>query len=202
MIARISGTLIEKSVSHIVVDAHGIGYRVFVPLTTFYELPEAGEAVSLHTYTNVREDAIHLFGFFTTEEKDVFELMLTVTGIGPKLAVNILSGIAARDLIEAISRGNIGRLVGIPGVGKKTAERMVLELKDKLTKIFSDKSAQKVGNLIETESILQEDAISALVNLGYRNNAVREIIEKIIQSSEEKLTLDILLKKALKQFAG
>ncbi|MBN1663323.1 MAG: Holliday junction branch migration protein RuvA [Deltaproteobacteria bacterium] len=202
MIARISGTLIEKSVSHVIVDANGIGYRIFVPLTTFYELPEAGAKVALHTYTNVRQDAIHLFGFYSIEEKDIFELMIAVTGIGPKLAVNILSGIAARDLIEAISHGSVGRLVGIPGVGRKTAERMVLELKDKLAKLLTDKSGQKLGSLIKTTNLLQEDAVSALVNLGYKSNTVRDVIEKIVQASEEKLTLDLLLKKALKQLSG
>jgi Holliday junction DNA helicase RuvA len=202
MIARISGTLIEKSVSHIVIDTHGIGYRIFVPLTTFHELPEAGATVALHTYTNVKQDAIHLFGFYSVEEKDVFELMIAVTGIGPKLAINILSGIAARDLMEAISHGNIGRLVGIPGVGRKTAERMVLELKDKLVKLLNDKSGRQVGSLIKETDLLQEDAISALVNLGYKSNAVRDVLDKVIQSSDEKLTLDVLLKKALKQLAG
>jgi Holliday junction DNA helicase RuvA len=202
MIARINGTLIEKSVSNIIIDAHGIGYRIFVPLTTFYELPEAGATIALHTYTHVREDAIHLFGFYSIEEKDVFELMIGVTGIGPKLAINILSGIAARDLMEAISHGNIGRLVGIPGVGRKTAERMVLELKDKLVKLLTDKSGRQVGSLIKETDLLQEDAMSALVNLGYKSNAVRDVLDKVIQSSDEKLTLDVLLKKALKQLAG
>jgi Holliday junction DNA helicase RuvA len=203
MIARISGTLIEKSVAHIIIEAHGIGYRIFVPLTTFYELPELGEAVSLRIYTNVREDAIHLFGFNTNEEKDVFELMIGVTGIGPKLAINILSGMAARDLMEAISHGNVGRLVGIPGVGRKTAERMVLELKDKLTKLLVDKSGFEMASLVKEADLLQEDAMSALVNLGYRSSAVRDVLEKVIQSSaDEKLTLDILLKRALKLLSG
>lgn len=203
MIARISGTLIEKSVSHVIVDTHGIGYHIFVPLTTFYELPETGETVSLHTYTHVREDAIHLFGFYSAEEKDVFELMISVTGIGPKLAINILSGIAARDLIEAIAHGNVSRLVSIPGVGRKTAERMVLELKDKLAKLLVDKTGYRITSLIREMDLLQEDAMSALINLGYKSNAVRDVLEKVIQSSvEEKLTLDILLKKALKQLSG
>lgn len=202
MIARISGILIEKSVSHIIVDTHGIGYRIFIPLTTYYELPENGEAVTLHTYTNVREDAIHLFGFYSIEEKHVFELMIAVTGIGPKLAINILSGIAAGELIDAISRGNVSRLVGIPGVGKKTAERMVLELKDKLTKMIADKGSYPIKGFAEATELLLEDALSALTNLGYKSNAVRNVIENIIQTSEEKLTLDVLLKKALKQLAG
>jgi Holliday junction DNA helicase RuvA len=151
----------------------------------------------------VREDAIHLFGFNTNEEKDVFELMIGVTGIGPKLAINILSGMAARDLMEAISHGNVGRLVGIPGVGRKTAERMVLELKDKLTKLLVDKSGFEMASLVKEADLLQEDAMSALVNLGYRSSAVRDVLEKVIQSSaDEKLTLDILLKRALKLLSG
>jgi Holliday junction DNA helicase RuvA len=135
MIARIRGILSYKSVSHLIVDVHGIGYRIFVPLTTFYELPETGQSISLNIYTHVKEDALHLFGFHTPEDQNIFQMLISVSGIGPKLALNILSGIPSREFIQAITQGNLNRLVAIPGVGKKTAERMVLELKDKLLKI-------------------------------------------------------------------
>lgn len=203
MIARIAGTLIEKSVSHIVVDTRGIGYRLFVPLTTFYELPEPGENITLHTHTNVKQDAIHLFGFYTIEEKEIFEMMIAVNGIGPKLAINILSGMAAPDLMEAISHGNLRKLVSIPGVGKKMAERMILELKDKMARFVSDKTGFKIEGLSEETDLLKEDAMSALINLGYKSNNVKDALDKVIGTFQDgKLTLDVLLKKALKHLSG
>ena len=135
MIARIQGTLVCKTASYTIIDAHGLGYRIFVPLTTFYELPEIGQTVVLNVHTHVKQDAIHLFGFYTSEERDLFQVMISVTGIGPKLAMNIMSGIAAGELVKAVSAGDLGRLVSIPGVGKKMAERLILELKDKVKKI-------------------------------------------------------------------
>jgi Holliday junction DNA helicase RuvA len=138
MIARISGILIQKSVPQCVVDVHGAGYRVFVPLSTFYELPEEGQTVILHVHTHVREDAINLYGFLTKEEREVFQLLISVSGIGPKLALNILSGIAAGDLVKAVIGEDLKRLTGIPGVGKKTAERMILELKDKAARMGNE----------------------------------------------------------------
>ena len=135
MIARISGILIYKSVSHVVVDACGVGYRIFVPLTTFYELPETGQLATLNIYTHVKEDAIHLFGFHTFEDQGIFQMLISIAGIGPKLAMNILSGIPAREFVKAVTQGNMSRLVAIPGVGKKMAERMIVELKDKMLKV-------------------------------------------------------------------
>lgn len=203
MIACIRGTLIEKSATQIIIDAGGIGYRVFVPLTTFYELPETGQSIQIHTHTHVREDAIHLFGFHTYDEKEIFESMISVSGIGPKLAINILSGITARELASAISGGNVSRLLSIPGVGRKTAERMILELKDKLNKLIGNKDDHAKAGLIPNSELMLEDAISALVNLGYKGNAVRGVLEDVMQSSTgQSLTLDLLLKQALKALAG
>ncbi|MBN1382856.1 MAG: Holliday junction branch migration protein RuvA [Deltaproteobacteria bacterium] len=203
MIARVAGTLIEKSVSHIVVDAQGIGYRIFISLSTFYELPEPGENITLHTHTNVKQDAIHLFGFYTIEEKKMFEMMIGISGIGPKLAINILSGMAATDLMEAISHGNLSKLVGIPGVGRKMAERMILELKDKLTKFAPDTAGKKMDVQTDATDFLKEDALSALVNLGYKSNHVRNVLDQVIENIEDsEFTLDVLLKKALKQLSG
>jgi Holliday junction DNA helicase RuvA len=132
MIARISGILVEKSVTHCVVDVQGTGYRIFTPLSTFYELPDIDQTVVLRIHTHVREDAISLYGFLTETERAVFQMMISVSGIGPRLAVNILSGITAGEWIQAVAGENLRRLTGIPGVGKKTAERMILELKDKV----------------------------------------------------------------------
>jgi holliday junction DNA helicase RuvA len=201
MIARLSGILIEKSITQCVVDVNGAGYRVVVPLTTFYELPEIGQPVIIHIHTHVREDAIHLYGFHTQEDREVFQLMISVSGIGPKLAINILSGIAAGELIRAVTEEDLKRLTGIPGVGKKTAERMVLELKEKAAKI--GREAFPGGtDTFKTGGQVNDDALSALVNLGYKGPAVKEVVDRIIRESQEPPSLDRLLKEALRVLAG
>jgi len=134
MIALISGKIAYKGISQVIVDVQGVGYRIFIPLTTFYALPETGQAITLHVHTIVKQDAINLFGFYSEQERDLFQLMISVNGIGPKIAMNILSGISAQELLNAISAGHVGKLVGTPGVGRKMAERLVLELKEKVTK--------------------------------------------------------------------
>lgn len=202
MIARIKGILIYKSVSHVIVDAHGIGYRIFVPLTTFYELPETGQSVSLNIYTHVKEDALHLFGFHTPEDQGIFQMLISVSGIGPRLALNILSGIPAREFIRAVTQGNLSRLVAIPGVGKKTAERMVLELKDKFLKMDPGGIMAESSTGREREEAMKEDALSALVNLGYKNATATKVIDKVVAESTAELSLDILLKEALKNLSA
>ncbi|MBN1470394.1 MAG: Holliday junction branch migration protein RuvA, partial [Syntrophaceae bacterium] len=201
MIALISGKIVYKGISHVIVDVQGVGYRVFIPLTTFYELPESGQTVTLHVHTNVKQDAINLFGFYTDQERNLFQLMISVSGIGPKIAMNILSGIDARDLMNAISGGNVGKLVNIPGVGKKMAERLVLELKDKVIKKMMAGKMPEAGVQSRADDMM-EDVLSALVNLGYKNNIARDALDKVIRSSEEKLEMDQLLKKTLKMLAG
>jgi len=202
MIALINGLLIYKSISHVIVEANGIGYQIFIPLTTFYELPDTNQKVTLHIHTHVRQDDISLFGFGTGEEKGVFELMISVSGIGPKLAMNILSGISAEELVRAVSHGNLERLVSIPGVGKKTAERMILELKDKVVKLSTYEAVYKDDGDIRVYDSIIDDVLSALINLGYKSQRAREVMDKIIKESTESLTLDILLKRALKILAG
>jgi len=202
MIARISGTLIYKHVTYVIVDAHGIGYRVFVPLTTFYELPDIGQPVDLNIHTHVKQDSINLFGFYTHEERDIFQLMISVTGIGPRLALNILSGISARELIRTVSNENLSRLVNIPGVGKKMAQRLVIELRDKAMKLTSDEVVGEPGGKMTADELMKEDAMSALINLGYKSHKVREILDRVINETKEALTLDVLLKKALKILAA
>jgi Holliday junction DNA helicase RuvA len=202
MIAIINGLLIHKATSSVIVDANGVGYRIFVPLTTFYTLPDTNRPVTLHVHTHVRPDAISLFGFGSGSEKDVFELMLSVSGIGPRLAINILSGISAEELIRAISDENLNRLVSIPGVGKKTAERMILELKDKMLKLSASDIVYKDNGDIVIFDSTKDDALSALINLGYKSHRAREVVDKIVSESPQSLTLDVLLKKALKILAG
>jgi len=203
MIAHINGTLIYKSANYVIVDAHGIGYRVFIPLSTFYELPETGDSVALNIYTHVKQDGIGLFGFFNNEEKDIFELMISVSGIGPRLAVNILSGITAGELAKAVSEGNLKRLVAVPGVGKKMAERMLLELKDKVTAHGGMGGADRAASGISEEDYqIKEDALSALSNLGYKKNMAENVIEKVTQRLGGNVSLDILLKESLRILAG
>ncbi|MBU4120545.1 MAG: Holliday junction branch migration protein RuvA [Proteobacteria bacterium] len=201
MIARISGILIQKSVTHCVVDVHGTGYRIIVPLSTFYELPKEDQPVVLHVHTHVREDAICLYGFHTREEREVFQMMISVSGIGPKLAVNILSGIAAGELVRAVTEEDLKRLTGIPGVGKKTAERMILELKDKAAKLVRD-DVTVCTVAVKTGDQVKEDALSALVNLGYKGSAVKDVVDRIMREAPETPSLDQLLKQALRTLAG
>ncbi len=202
MIALISGKIVYKGISHVIVDVQGVGYRVFIPLTTFYELPETGQPITLHIHTNVKEDAINLFGFNTVQERDFFQLMISVSGIGPKVAMNILSGISAPELLNAISGGNVNKLVRIPGVGKKMAERLILELKEKVLKKIMLEAVPAAGVQSRVDDILMEDVLSALVNLGYKSNIARDALDKVLRSSEEELGMDKLLKKTLKILAG
>jgi Holliday junction DNA helicase RuvA len=200
MIASLQGTLIQKSLTGIIIDVNGIGYHVFVPLSTFYELPEIGLPVSLKIYTHVKEDAIQLFGFHTIEEKNTFQLMISVNGIGPRLATNILSGIAAQEFARAVCAEDVKRLIGIPGVGKKMADRIIFELKDKLSKLLSEKNVAFAPEK-DSDERLKEDAISALVNLGYKGNVAKDVIDKAAGDSSAELSLEMILKKSLKILA-
>ncbi|GAB6269226.1 hypothetical protein DS62_05885 [Smithella sp. SC_K08D17] len=202
MIALISGKIVYKGISHVIVDVQGVGYRVFIPLTTFYELPETGQTITLHIHTNVKQDAINLFGFYTVQERDLFQLMISVSGIGPKMSMNILSGISAQELLRAISGGNLGKLVNIPGVGKKMAERLILELKEKVIKKMMLDEMPAADDQHQAGEIIMEDALSALVNLGYKNNVAKDALDKVLRSSDEELGMDQLLKKTLKILAG
>jgi Holliday junction DNA helicase RuvA len=202
MIALISGKIVHKGISHVIVDVHGVGYRIFIPLTTFYELPEAGQTITLHVHTNVKQDAINLFGFYTVQERDLFQLMISVSGIGPKMSMNILSGISAQELLRAISGGNVGKLVNIPGVGKKMAERLILELKEKVIKKMMIEEMPAADDQHQAGEIIIEDALSALVNLGYKSNVAKDALDKVLRATEEELGMDQLLKKTLKILAG
>jgi len=202
MIALISGKIVYKGISHVIVDVQGVGYRVFIPLTTFYELPEAGQTITLHVHTNVKQDAINLFGFHTIQERDLFQLMISVSGIGPRIAMNILSGISAQELLYAISGGHVEKLIKIPGVGKKMAERLILELKEKVIKKMMLDKMPETGVAPDAGEIIREDVLSALVNLGYKNNVAQDALNKALLISGEELEMDKLLKKTLKFLAG
>jgi Holliday junction DNA helicase RuvA len=194
VIAHISGTLAQKVPGEVVVDVNGVGYQIYIPLNVFYRLPEIGGRVSLQVYTHVREDALQLFGFQDGTEKQIFLLLTAVSGIGPKLAINILSGIAAEDLARALKEGNQVRLVGIPGVGKKLAERMIVELKDKFMTLPSEGPSSKPE---ESDSQLMQDAVSALVNLGYRKSEAENNVRAVLAQGEH--SLENVLKETLRR---
>ena len=202
MIALISGKIVYKGISHIVIDAHGVGYRVFIPLTTFYELPEAGQIITLHIHTHVKQDAINLFGFYTVQERDLFQLMLSVSGIGPKMSMNILSGISVQEMLRAISGGDVRKLISIPGLGKKLAERLILELKEKVVKKMMAEEVPAMDGQQKINEIIREDILSALINLGYKSNIAQDALNKVLYTSAKELAMDQLLKKTLKILSG
>jgi len=197
MIAHLNGTLLLKTTRSVIIDNDGIGYEVIVPLSTFYAIPEEDERVSLHIYTYVREDALLLFGFQTVLEKDIFLLLISVSGIGPKLAINILSGIGPEELLEAMARGDALRLQSIPGVGKKMSERIALELKDKASGVRTDLQIPPVQAVTDEDKEVFDDALSALLNLGYPAKSAKNAVEKAL-SMVKDISLEGVIKEALK----
>jgi len=175
MIALLRGTLLEKHPNQAIVETGGVGYDVAIPVSTYTHLPDAGAEVRLRIHTHVREDALALYGFLTQDEKALFEKLIGVSGIGPTLAVKILSGLAAPELIQAIRKGEVERLVRIPGVGKKTAERMALELRDKLPAATGEEPAQPVAAAL---SAIEQDVLSALLNLGCARPQAEQAVRK------------------------
>jgi len=181
MIAHLRGRLLSKTPNQVIVDCNGVGYDVVISVATFSELPGEGAEVSLHIHTHVREDLIALFGFAETQEKRLFERLLTISGIGPKLAITVLSGISSERLVAAIRGGDHATLTKIPGIGKKTAERVVLELKDKLEDMAVPVAAG--GGVPHTP--VGDDALSALVNLGYPRPVAQKAIETAIEKNPD-----------------
>ncbi len=181
MIARLKGTLVEKSPSRLVVDVGGVGYDVLVPLSTFYGLGEPGSAVALRVHTHVREDAIALYGFSSPLEQDLFERLISISGIGPKLALAVLSGIDPAELVRAIRGQDVARLTKIPGVGKKTAERIGLELKDRLPQPAVPAGGPPGADA--TGDVLRDDLLSALANLGYQRATADKSVDAVLKKS-------------------
>ena len=197
MISHLRGALLEKHPNTVVVDVHGVGYEVTIPVTVYSSLPAVGAEVSLHIHMHVREDALSLFGFVSAAEKALFEKLISVSGIGPKLAVTALGGLAAPELIAAIRTGALDQLVKIPGVGKKTAERMVLELRDKLDSIGVPARAAGATAAKADFTPTEEDAISALMNFGSARAAAEAAVAKA-RSAEGENDFDALFRRALK----
>jgi holliday junction DNA helicase RuvA len=198
MIAHLTGKLLQKKPNCVVVDAHGVGYAVQIPLSTFYQLGDEGSSVSLRVHTYVREDTLALFGFLSDQEKALFEKLISISGIGPKLGISIMSGASVDDLVRSIRSGDLVRLTRIPGVGKKTAERMVLELRDKMPAV-----TQEEAPAAHSLSRLEEDVVSALVNLGYQQALAERVCAKTAESMPEaERTFETVLRLTLKRLSG
>jgi len=200
MIAALTGRLAGKTPSHITLDVQGVGYEVFIPLSTFYALPDLDESTSLKIYTHLRDDAIQLFGFLTAQEKEVFILLTGISGIGPKLALSVLSALSVPDLIAAVQAGDVDKLATVPGIGKKSAGRIALELKDKVARLHPAAIPTSDVTSGPTDR-LQEDALSALVNLGYRATEAKEVLKRLAYAQSRPMTLRDLIRDALKDLA-
>jgi Holliday junction DNA helicase RuvA len=209
MIALLTGTLAVKAPTHLVVETGGVGYQVQVPLSTFYAIPEIGQQVRLHIHTHLREDALQLYGFATPEEKDLFLILIGVSGIGPKQGLNLLSRVDAREFIRAIARGDGAFLSRIPGVGKKTADRLLVELPEKiaaLARAWKEEAPAGVGGARQPDQA-KEDALMVLVNLGYKRSQAEEAIKSALGGSgggESAVapSLETLIRSALKVLGG
>lgn len=196
MIGYLKGALVEKKPNFVLLDVNGVGYLVNIPVSTFYDLPDEGSSLALFIYTHVREDQLALYGFRTTREKQLFEKLLGVSGIGPKMAVAFLSGMSAEELIPAIQRQDILKLSTIPGVGKKTAERVALELREQIPMLLSlDAQAAEAKPM-------QEDLISALVNLGYHKQLAERAVKKVLDGAKPDTTFETLLKSSLQMISA
>jgi Holliday junction DNA helicase RuvA len=195
MIASLRGRVLEKQPNLIIVDVQGVGYQVHVPLSTYYDVGDAGADVTLRIYTHVREDALQLYGFLTPLEQQLFERLIGISGIGPKLAVAVLSGIEPRELVVAVQRGDVARLTAVPGIGRKTSERIVLELKDRLAQLAipeTDRAAPSSGDR------LRDDLLSALQNLGYHRPLAEKAVDAALDSPAAQ-TFEQALKTALRE---
>ena len=194
MIAYLKGELINKSPVSVTVDVHGVGYEVFVPLSTYYELPDTGKAVAFRIHTQHKEDTLKLFGFLTEEEKKIFETLIAINKVGPKMALTILSGMSVAALRNAVSNNDVDRLSSIPGVGRKTSERLILELRDKLKNLEAPKDHADPS----PANGALDDALSALINLGYKKPQAENALRKVAAVSDPDSGLEHLIKESLK----
>jgi Holliday junction DNA helicase RuvA len=192
MIGHLRGRVLEKRPNQVILEVNGVGYDVNIPVSTFYQLPDPPGEAQLHIHTHVREDALALYGFRTLTEKRVFEKLMSVSGIGPRLAITILSGLEVVELVPAIRNNDLVKLTHIPGVGRKTAERIVLELRDKLAEVEGERAAAAPPGF----STDQEDALSALLNLGYQRSAAERAVSRAAEL-ERGGSFDALLRRAL-----
>ena len=205
MIAHLNGTLLSKQATSVIVDVSGVGYEVTIPLSTFYDLEDLGSTVQLRIYTHVREDALQLYGFKTARERELFLKIISVTGIGPKLGITLLSGMSADEMIASIRTNNLARLTLIPGVGRKTAERLIMELREKVADLSSAQLEEELGAKSEvsaetTEDVVRADALSALLNLGYQRSGAEKAIDAALSEGGD-ITVESVLRRSLKKLA-
>jgi Holliday junction DNA helicase RuvA len=201
MIASLTGRLALKEPTHVTLDVQGVGYEVFIPLSTYYALPDLNEVTALTIHTHLREDAIQLYGFLTPMEKDAFVLLTGISGIGPKLGLSVLSALSVPDLVSAVQGGDVAKLETVPGVGKKSAARIALELKDKVQRLHPA-SARTPDVPLTPGDRLQQDALSALVNLGYRAAEVKEALKRVARDDGSgPPVLKEMIREALKELA-
>lgn len=201
MIASLTGRLAFKAPTHLALDVHGVGYEVFIPLSTYYGLPNLNDTTSLSIHTHVREDAIQLFGFLTSQEKDAFVLLTSVSGIGPKLALRVLSSLSVSDLASAIQAADLEKLATVPGIGKKSAGRIALELKDKLAQLQPGPSGCSELPVGDRQDATFDDALSALVNLGYRQQDAKGALQQVRKMKPDSIALKELIRDSLKELA-
>lgn len=205
MIALLSGKLVEKQATSVIVEAGGVGYEVTIPVSTFYGLGEIGEAVTLRIYTHVREDALQLYGFRTMQERELFLRLISVSGVGPKLGITMMSGLSAGDFIAAIRSNNLARLTAIPGIGRKTAERLVIELRDKVNALpVAEGEAMAVAagaeSGVDPRQAVLDDTLSALINLGYQRSAAEKALNTAARD-ESEVSVSTLIRRCLQLLA-
>jgi holliday junction DNA helicase RuvA len=200
MIAYLSGKLLEKQANSVIIDVGGVGYDVTIPLSTFYELGEPGSDIRLRIYTHVREDALQLFGFNSDRERELYLKLISVQGIGAKSGITFLSGMSADEIIMAIRTDDLARLTSIPGVGRKTAERIVIELRDKINDLTGAGRQEAAASSARPADSVFDDALSALVNLGYQKNAAEKALKQAVQDGTE-MSVQKLLRRGLQILA-
>ena len=207
MIAHLSGTLLSKEPNSVIVEVGGVGYEVTIPISTFYDLEDPGSNVKLRIYTHVREDALQLYGFKTLRERELFMRLISVSGIGPKLGITLLSGMSADEMIASIRTNNLARLTLIPGVGRKTAERLVMELRDKVASLSSAELEEELGGAaaaasgsLATEDSMRSDVLSALLNLGYQRASAEKAVTAALDEGGD-ISVESILRRSLRKLA-
>lgn len=205
MIAHLSGTLLSKQPNSVILDVGGVGYEVNIPVSTFYDLEEEGSSVKLRIYTHVREDTLQLFGFKTIRERELFLKVISVSGIGPSLGIKLLSGMSADEMIASIRTNNLAKLTLIPGIGRKTAERLVMELRDKVatlssTEMEEELGTRKTGPAVSTEDSMRADVLSALLNLGYQRSSAEKAVNAAVDEGGD-ISVELILRRSLRKLA-
>ena len=205
MIAHLSGTLLSKQPNSVILDVGGVGYEVNIPVSTFYDLEEEGSSVKLRIYTHVREDTLQLFGFKTIRERELFLKVISVSGIGPSLGIKLLSGMSADEMIASIRTNNLAKLTLIPGIGRKTAERLVVELRDKVATLSSTEMEEELGTrdtgtAVSTEDSMRADVLSALLNLGYQRSSAEKAVNAAVDEGGD-ISVELILRRSLRKLA-